>query len=84
MIELKGLRSEPLKALIIPSFSDDYDKDLVRDVENVPEIRSVIKEFFIRDKMIFAVGPNAINLVARVLELKNLRPLPFPNQKDMF
>ena len=65
------------KALIIPSFSEDYDKDLVKDVQNVPEIRSVIKEFNIRGKYIFAVGPTAINLVGRVLDVKNLRPLPF-------
>ena len=50
----------------------------------MPEVRSVIKEFNIRGKYIFAVGPSAINLVGRVLDLKSLRPLPFIDQKDPF
>ena len=79
LAQIKSLRVDPLKALIIPSFSEDYDKALVQDVQNVPELRSVIKEFHISKKYILAVGPTAINLVGRVLELKTLRPLPFPN-----
>jgi hypothetical protein len=63
------MKVETFKALIIPSFSDDYNKALVQDVQNVPEIRSVIKDFNIRGKYIFAVGPSAINLVGRVLDL---------------
>ena len=73
--ELKTLRVDPLKALIIPSFSDDYDKVLVRRVQNIPEIRSVIKDFHINKKYIMAIGPTAINLVGRVLDIKNLRPI---------
>jgi hypothetical protein len=59
------MKIDSLKALIIPSFSEIYDKRLVEAVYNVPEIRDVIKEFNLKKKFLMPIGPSAINLVAK-------------------
>jgi enhancing lycopene biosynthesis protein 2 len=44
LYEIKNMKVDSLKALIIPSFLDKFDEELVLAVVNIPEIRDCIKE----------------------------------------
>lgn len=77
------MKVDSLKALIIPSFLDKYDEELVQAVANVPEIRDCIKECNMKKKFIFPVGASAISLVAKSLSLP-LNPFKDPKVKDPF
>ena len=83
LYEVKKMKVDSLKALIIPSFLDTFDEELVQAVVNVPEIRDCIKECNMKDKFIFPVGASAISLVAKSLNLP-LKPFKNPKTKDLF
>ena len=75
MSDVSKLNVDSFKALIIPSFSDHYDKKIVDLIYNMPVVRSAIKEFNVKNKYIVPIGPTAINLVAKCLG-SQLRPFP--------
>lgn len=50
---------------------------------NTPLIRSVIKEFHMKQKHFLLIGPSSINLVAKSLGIQ-LNPFPRPNSKLQF
>lgn len=58
-----------MRALVIPSFMHEYDKDLLRKVHEISVLRSLIKEANLKGKYILAVGPSSINLIAKTLGL---------------
>jgi hypothetical protein len=60
---------EAFQALIIPSFVDPYDRNIVEDLYNYPLLRSLIKEFNLNKKFLVPVGTSAINLTGKCLGL---------------
>lgn len=77
------MKVDSLKALIIPSFVEKYDEELVQAVANVPEIRDCIKECNAKKKFLLPVGASAISLVAKSLSIP-LNPFKDPKVKDPF
>ena len=75
------MKVDSLRALIIPSFSEQYDEQLIDAVANVPEIRDSIKEINMKKKLLVPIGPSAISLVSKSL---NLKLKPFMESKDPF
>ena len=67
--EVKKMKVDSLKALIIPSFVQNYDEQLVKAIANVPEIRDCIKECNMKKKFIMPIGASAISLVGKSLNL---------------
>jgi len=67
--EVKKMKVDSLKALIIPSFVQNYDEQLVQAIANVPEIRDCIKECNMKKKFIMPIGASAISLVGKSLNL---------------
>ena len=63
MQELSTIKVDTYKALIIPSFIYLYNKKDLKKIYDVPEVRSTIKEFHLKKKLIVPVGLSAINLV---------------------
>lgn len=81
--EVKNMNVESFKALIIPSFLDKFDEELVEAVANVPEIRDCIKECNVKKKIILPIGSSAISLVGKSLTLP-LNPFKDPKVKENF
>jgi hypothetical protein len=67
---LAKLDPESFKALIIPSFCYGYNKVIMNRAYDLPIIRSAIKEFHMQEKIIVALGPTSVNLVAKCLDYK--------------
>ncbi|CDW83217.1 UNKNOWN [Stylonychia lemnae] len=88
--DLRSLASltkiDSFRALIIPSFTHEYNKYLLEQVYNVPLIRSIIKEFHMQQRYILAVGPTSIQLINKTLDLSQnkLKIHPDIKQKNPF
>ena len=67
--DLSKVKVDAFQALIIPSFVDPYNKQIVADLYNSPLVRSLIKEFNLTSRYVVPVGTSAINLVGKCLEL---------------
>ena len=81
LYEVKKMKVDSLRALIIPSFTEQYDESLIDAMANVPEIRDAIKECNMKKKFLMPIGPSAISLVGKSLSLKLQ---PFKESKDAF
>lgn len=65
---MEHLKAESFKALIIPSFLHSYNKYKVDLVYKNALVRSIIKEFHLKQKHFMLFGPSSINLAAKSLE----------------
>ena len=69
LFDLTKLNVDSYRALIIPSFTHDYNKYLVEKLYNISLLRSKIKEFHVKKKILMAIGPSSINLLNKTLDL---------------
>ena len=83
LYDISKIKVDLHKALLIPSFSLHYSKQLVDNLSAHSILRSTIKEFNVKKKMIVALGPSSINLVIKCIDLENgsIPLLPHSSQK---
>ena len=86
LYDISKVKVDSHKALLVPSFSLHYSKQLVDTLSSYSILRSTIKEFHVKKKPIVAFGPSSINLVIKCLDLENgsIPLLPHVNQKQRF
>ena len=71
---LDRLKPDSLRALVIPSFTQDnnnLDKAVVQQVLKVPMLTSVLKECQMKNYIFVCMGASSIHLLARALNISD-------------
>eukprot|EP00347_Sterkiella_histriomuscorum_P023896 403333011 len=86
LLDLQKINVDSYKALIIPSFCFGYNRAIMNQAYHLALLRSTIKEFHVKQKFIIALGPTSINLVSKVLGIKEgkVQPYPYIKQNEAF